>query len=345
MHSLARDAVVEMRCQRLIDEVRGNDQVEAVLLVGSRARGLASASSDLDLAVLTTTPGGSRNETRYDADGSMIGIEYHEIAPLLALPRSPFLDPKELCDAARLALGQVLYARSDAVQWVQSRLSSALPHPQEAARLLAVASQSLQMAQCTSGMHALRALQGAMLALCQLRVSFTPPRYQKPKWLMHDLDASEDHLLRRAARRILLSGSISAHTVLERVEEKVRVAMELARRPFQQRTPGEAYKDFYIRHTFKDASALLERSDDKGSRLTALVTLRLVAARLQDKDVREIVTAAEACVWEESALRSIFPATAFSRRWLKESAQVTASCRKHMGIVASTHFARAIDSD
>jgi predicted nucleotidyltransferase len=325
-----RDAHVVRRAAVLF----ADNDVLAVLVVGSLSRGLASANSDADLAVLIKRPALCPGEKYFESDGTNIGIEWHDVRSFYNLPDPLVLHTKELCDAGRLSLGRVVHSRWDGINAFLKKLSQAKLHPADASDLLNIASKNLQCARIGAAPELrLRHAQGAALALAELRVSFTPARYQKPKWTIHDLALSGDSTLMTGINNVVNPSGKSGAEFCRVVRHHMKFGEVLLKAPFLTRTAGETFEDYYIRHTMRDAASLVDRGDDNGATLTALVALRLVAVRLS-----ETVDPETRWNWEAQALRSIYGNDYLQDGFLSRSITALDLCRNKLAEMCSNCY-------
>jgi predicted nucleotidyltransferase len=84
-----------------------DEDVLAVLLIGSVAREIDSEDSDVDLAVFTQSIPGSAITTEV-VEGTRVGIERFCTQGFPAAPSTPLLHLQELRDAGRFVTGKVL---------------------------------------------------------------------------------------------------------------------------------------------------------------------------------------------------------------------------------------------
>lgn len=290
---------------------------EAVILVGSGARGLMTETSDIDFVVFTDGVSNSATKLELPTLARRVEVAKFQLSPFLSLPNRPEFDQKSLCDAGRLATGRILYRRTRRTLQVVETLKRSVLTPPDASALLAIADVGLRTAESTEALTRLRAAQGAAFALAQLKVSLMPSKYQKPKWLMQDLWESDDHPLASALQATLAPPTSVATEVVQAVREFLALAMDILDSPFLTRTFGESYEDLHLRQTFRDAVALLSLGQQAGCIVTSLACSRLVAARLRRFSTSQSTD--QHAKWEEQLMRRIYPSLfTDDRMWSKQ---------------------------
>jgi hypothetical protein len=173
----ARDAA-----RTLIERPR----VQVVLLVGSVARGIESADSDLDLAVLTE--GASDPFIRMQGDDRRrIEIDTFCLERIPRGPATPLATLQDLRDLGRFATGSILAAKGGVIHAAMRVWQTALLHPSETSHLLALVATAMAAQRTAAPPDRLWLMQGAAGALATLALCLEPIRFQKPKWVMHDL--------------------------------------------------------------------------------------------------------------------------------------------------------------
>jgi Nucleotidyltransferase domain len=258
--------------------------VRAVLLVGSVARGIASADSDIDLAALTdgATDPFIRLEHRHRR---RIEIDTFCIERIPQGPATPLATLQDLRDLGRFATGSILACRGDAIRNAKRTWQKALLHPSDTTHLLAVVATATEAQQAASLTDRLWLLQGATSALAVLALCLEPVRFQKPKWVMHDLkDAGLDDV-EEVLRLLYLGdnadGARAAHS-LTVTGDQLRLGLELGGFPPLVFTPEGDHRYNYVYRTYCDALSLQEDRDYEGAIYAAGSSVRLLSRLLSE---------------------------------------------------------------
>jgi hypothetical protein len=166
----------------------GRQDVAGALLIGSVALARESVDSDIDLAILLS---GNEAGPCYECvEGVWVGYEFFNIEALRSLGSAPMLNQEHLRNAARLATGKTLMQRDRDLPRILARLRNARPLVEETRRLFTIVDKCGVIAAGRTGRRQLRALQTMAFALSILALNLTPNRFQKPKWVLQDLNES-----------------------------------------------------------------------------------------------------------------------------------------------------------
>jgi len=261
--------------------------VELILLTGSVARGIASDDSDVDLALFTR---GKREPfilTR-QIRGTQVESNIYNINRVAHGPATPLLSLQELREAGRFATGELLFSRWEHFDQARASWLDALLYPEEVARLLALANTYLDPARrdsCHCSADLVWMLQGAASALATLALCLFPFRFQKPKWVIHDLREANLSLLLENVKMLYFGAALDAEgtgRVLRTVKQQLLAGLRLGRLPLLALNKTTSDRYFYLYRTFCDARSLRRDKDFAGSAYTATYAIRLLNAMLQD---------------------------------------------------------------
>lgn len=210
--------------RRVSDELRVDAAVAAVLVTGSVARGQAMSGADLDLVAVTdATVRGAAVRTQV-IDGTRVDVEWLAHGEALAITAASGWT-WELRRAARLGhaiavhdpsgLAPVLAARSAAMQPDLERFEADLGNVYAA---LATLGQAVGTPRKRSEMA-----RAVIDNLAHLVLLASPGRYQKPKWVMHDLAALGETTLLKALREIYGLGTraVGEHEAVDTLVDAV----------------------------------------------------------------------------------------------------------------------------
>ena len=155
---------------------------------------------------------------------------------------------------------------------------NALLHPAETTHLLALVASAIDAQRTAAPADRLWLMQGAAGALATLALCLEPIRFQKPKWVMHDLrHAKWDDLLKLI--QSLYSGNKAAGAttaqVLTAIEGSLRLGLKLGGFPPLIFT-DECHRHNHIYRTYCDAMSLHKDGDYEGAMYTAVSSVRLL---------------------------------------------------------------------
>ncbi len=270
--------------RRLAQDLMAQPHALAVLVVGSVATGLDSEDSDLDLAVLLDREGEISEE--FQQHGKVrVGIERYPVRLFRDLPPVPVYDLEGLRNAGRFARGVVLESRWPGLAAVQAAWRNARLDPAEADELLDLAAAYLEPmpAEVSPADHCFK-IQGAATALAMLTLALEPCRFQKPKWLLHDLVATGHQALAEQIQLVFMNQMADARhaaQTLEAAQQQLDAACKLAGDPPLSFDPAQGERRVYVHQTYRDAVSLHHDGDFAGAIFTALYALRLLHALLQ----------------------------------------------------------------
>jgi hypothetical protein len=290
-----------------------DEDVLAVLLIGSVAREIDSEDSDVDLAVFTQSIPGSAITTEV-VEGTRVGIERFCTQGFPAAPSTPLLHLQELRDAGRFVTGKVLYSRWERLPEVRQAWLDALLHPDEAAELFGLAATYLNLDRiraCPSVPDRLWMIQGAVSALATLALSIGQVRFQKPKWVVRDLTLEKQAELLKGIRRFYFGKKVDAafaQEVLGATKKELLAGLGLVGLPPLTIVENMYDRYPYVYRTFHDALSLERDGDFEGCVYTSLYSLRLLNALLQDQlALPRTLAVAEVAQWRHRAVTSVYP--------------------------------------
>jgi hypothetical protein len=273
----------------LLPAILAEGPVTAVLMSGSSARNRASRDSDVDLVVVAN--GTAARTERRSVDGMMFECEWmNEDRARHVAEGGDRRDLKGLREASRLAAAIPLHDPGRLVQELRSTANSLSPASEELDERLVAANLSLRTLVTDQELpdfvqwETLREIQD-QLAVSLL--SLHALRYQKPKWVIHDLhDIGRGEL---AAALLRSYGSTddaddSAQTMTDVEAMLTSIAKDLdlpivsavLTHGFVEEFPGWSYAC----RTFADAASLLEEGHGAAADYTAKFAVRL-ALRLE----------------------------------------------------------------
>jgi len=304
--------VEKRECARNVArELIAAQDVDLVLLMGSVARGIESLDSDVDLALFTDSNPQSFINTRRIRD-TLVEVNIYCTHRVAKGPKTPLLSLQDLREAGRFSTAEVLFTRWNHLEEAQAAWLKALLHPQEVASLFTLAAMCLdsdRLKSCSCAADRLWMIQGAASALATLSLSLYPFRFQKPKWLVHDLkEAKLSKLLDQVRVLYLLDqwDAENAEMLLGVIERQLLAGLKLGGLP--PLILGENMDDryFYTYRTFRDAVSLCNDGDFEGSAYTALYAIRLLNATLQDSSaLLAPVKQEEVDDWRRTAIDSL----------------------------------------
>ena len=312
--------------RRLAEELAQQPDVLAVLLVGSVATGLDSEDSDVDLVVPIDREIEISEE--YQQHGTVrVGIERYPASLFSSLPKVPELDLEGLRNAGRFARGIVLASRWPELPRIQAAWRNARLKPEEAGELFEVAEQATDVAsfdETEPDADLLWRIQGAASALAMLALALEPCRFQKPKWLMHDLMSTGHRALAEQVERLTLGARADAGQaarILAAAEQHLDIARQLAGYAPLSFDPEQGELRVYVHQTYRDAASLLDDGDFSGSVFTSAYALRLMNAYLESEPSGAAAIASEQLdSWREEALADFFGGRLPERTALEQEA-------------------------
>lgn len=308
--------LAESIAERLIKQ----DHVRAVLLVGSVATGTDTPDSDLDLAVFSANLDRTRQDIR-EQDGVRIGIEYYPAQGFIKMPPVPLLDVGDLRDCGRFSRGRVLASRWPQLDQLRDSWRKALLHPRQAARLFGSAARTLDSAlRRRTAADRMWSVQGAAYALAIIALSMQRCRYQKPKWVLPDLEAFGAPALAEALRSVYLpqrADANAARGIIEVVGERLAAACRLAGLPpLSYQGPDE--NAVYVYMTFRDALSLSAAGKAESTALTALYALRLMNSLLKKSDCQP----KQMAKWRERSFQALYGSSILTRQEVEQAAGI-----------------------
>ena len=191
---VANDATIRRvdLAHRIGRELADADDVVAVLVGGSVARNRASGDSDLDLIVITSRPERSQVIERMERSGVVVEVEWLVPEDAFELAAGGHKrDVRELRRSARLGLALAVHDPDGIADELASRARAARPDLASAGERLVEAYGTFvalvegsvhDTAECWSAVRGLYDVIAFLLLLAG------PLRYQKPKWVLADLD-------------------------------------------------------------------------------------------------------------------------------------------------------------
>ena len=307
-------------------ELLDGQDVDLVLLMGSVARGIESHDSDVDLALFTECNPQPFINTRR-VRGTLVEVNIYHTHRVAKGPKTPLLSLQDLREAGRFSTAEVLFTRWDHLNKAQTAWLKALLHPDEVASLFALAAMYLDSARlksCSCVADRLWMLQGAATALATLSLSLYPFRFQKPKWLVHDMkEAKLPELLDQIRVLYLVRrwDSENAEFKLRVIEKHLVAGLKLGGLPPLTLTDDHMEdRYFYMYRTFCDAVSLCNDGDFEGSAYTALYALRLLNAMLQDSStLPRPVKQEDVDEWRRDAIDSLSTADELAEKTLEQA--------------------------
>ena len=272
------------RASRVVAELSQRPDTDAILLSGSYAKGTAHPASDIDIIVISDIQGPLLRE--YEGV-PRIDIQRYAMN-WLEPPPSAAVDLRVLREAGRLASARILFTTSNGLEGLKDRARSLVLEPGIGRSILSTARDNLARLDCSTLSPELRlsSVHGACFALVIVALSTTPTRYQKPKWIMHDLYEVGWSDLARTIRHAVLGAPPHEQTAISLVSLIRRRLLQACRQlslPPLSRGVGHGFKYEAIRSAYVDANRLIEVGDYSGSVVSAIHSLRFAATALQHK--------------------------------------------------------------
>jgi predicted nucleotidyltransferase len=293
------------------------EYVHLILLTGSVARGIESEDSDVDLAVFIGASADSSFIQTRRIDGTLAEVNFYSIERVAKGPGTPLLTLQDLREVGRFATGEALYSCWEHLEQARASWLKALLDPEEAAQLLSLSATYLDPARLSSAAsHADQVwmLQGAVAALAILGVCLFPMRFQKPKWLIHDLKEAGLSQLLDDLRGLYFGTGLDAERtdkLLYAVEEQLLAGLKLGELP--PLVKAEAMDDdyFYLYRTYRDALSLRNDGDFEGAAFTGMYAIRLLNTALQDPARSNWIQAEAVDEWRRVTVEHLYPAGGF----------------------------------
>lgn len=218
-----------------------------------------------------------------------------------------------------------MHSRWSRLEELREAWRNALLHPRDAKWLFSLASTYSDPSLVRAPQpieDQLWMLQGAAAALATLALCLSPFRYQKPKWVMHDLKLLGDRSLVEILKLLFLCGNgdfVTATSRLDAVRHGLLQGCKIGGFPPLAVYSTMSDKYFYVYRTFSDALSLLNDGDFDGSIYTALYSLRLMNALLQDNlHTKERVTDLALASWRRGAFNEVLPNRALQESFLED---------------------------
>jgi predicted nucleotidyltransferase len=290
------------------------EHVHLILLTGSVARGIESRDSDVDLAVFTSADADASFIQTQQIDGTLAEANFYSIDRVAKGPATPLLTLQDLREIGRFSTGEVLYSRWEHLEQARTAWLKALLDPEEAAPLFSLSASYLDPAgpdAAASQADRVWMLQGAAAALSILGVSLFPMRFQKPKWLIHDLKEARLAQLLDVLRSLHSGSGLNQERtdqLLHTVEEKLLAGLKLGGLPPLVKTESMDDDYFYLYRTFRDAISLRNDGDFEGAAFTAIYTIRLLNAALQAPARSPRISGGSVDAWRRTTVELLYPA-------------------------------------
>ncbi|HEY7211255.1 MAG TPA: nucleotidyltransferase domain-containing protein [Bryobacteraceae bacterium] len=305
--------------------------IQLILLTGSLARGIESEDSDIDIAVFTDGDTDTFIRT-FLVDDIPVEINTYLLDRLAKGPATPLLTLQDLREAGRFSTGQILHSCWKYLDQARSSWLKALLNPDAASELLALASNYLSQTQLEavdSFADRVYCLQGAAAGLAVYALSLTAPRFQKPKWVIHDLRETGSVQLLRCIRSLYIGTTMNESRVelhLESIEKQLLAGLELGGLPPLIMTDSMSDEYFYIYRTFRDAISLNNDGDFEGCAYTSMYALRLLNALLQGDTGTKTVAEKEVNSWRREALAVLVPVIGLKESNLEAAREQLIEC-------------------
>lgn len=291
-----------------------NKNAELILLTGSVARGIETNDSDVDLALFTNETSESFIQT-HQIHGTLVEVDVYAINRVAKGPSTPLLSLQDLREVGRFSTGEVLFSRWEHLAQARASWLRALLHPDEVIRLLALSSTYLDpihLKSYNSFTARVWMLQGAAAALATLALCLFPFRFQKPKWVIHDLkEAKLSHLLENI-RTLYFGRKLDAESTEELlgiIKKQLLAGLQLGGLPPLALSATRNDHYYYLYRTFCDAISLRNDGDFEGSVYTAMYAIRLLNATLQDSsNIQAPVRKEEIDRWRRVTIESLIAA-------------------------------------
>lgn len=311
---LCEDSPKVQLARRIARDLIDEPDALFVHLVGSVATGTDSADSDVDVIVAIDRDI-DMSEEYQEHDGIRLGIERYPASHFLQLAETPILDLEGLRNCGRFDRGHVLASRWPDLERVQRAWRHARLDPNEAKELFDLADAYLDpelLAQQDSDTDGVWMIQGAASAVAMMALVLEPCRFQKPKWVLHDLRAAGADALVQILDRVHMNGTVGAaeaERCLQASEASLAEACRMANLPLLSFDPSHGATRVYIHQTHRDAVSLWHDGDHSGCAFTALYALRLMNIHLQRDDAppSEEVAPELLGAWRIRALETALP--------------------------------------
>lgn len=303
-------------------------RVQAVLLVGSLARGIESVDSDIDLVVICEGSAPARPKAEFA--GTKVGIEWYGVDKC-GSPSPQACDLRVLRNVGRLQTCLVLFSRWQHLGDLLGACHQCVLQPDDAIELLAITGLSLQrVVRSRSLCHEDRVwlAQSASEALSKLALSLSFPRFQKPKWVMHDLESTDREELLQATSALFgckMQDAGRCAELIEQCENQLAAACALSAPLLTTEAAGPSLEHAYVLSTLGDARSLLVSGDLKGSVYTAIAALRLMNGLLGRSDL--LCPESDRLRWRRSCVAATMHRAAMGRSTLTDLAAQLAHCR------------------
>jgi hypothetical protein len=189
------------------ERLAGDRNVPVVAVVGSVSRGLATRSSDTDIALFDATFLGDVQLEDVEYRGESISLERHSLAAQIALSDHPLVDQRRLREFGRFCSAIVLEDRDGLWQSLSAKWGAALLERDAASALFDSAWRNLRAANIALDDLPLCYwhLYGAVSALATLALSLTEIRFQKPQWIIDDLRRAGFFTLVQVYQQLLMA--------------------------------------------------------------------------------------------------------------------------------------------
>ena len=282
---------------RIARELAANGDVTAVLAGGSVAANRASADSDLDLIAITSSTERSLSVERWERTGVVVEIDWLRLDAALEIAAGGERDVRELRRSARLGLALAVYDPEGVAGELAARARAAQPDLASAGeRLLEAYDSFVALAddptrEAAASWEAMRALYDVISFLLLLA---SPLRYQKPKWVIADLDDTGNADVAAALLHAygIDGDEAGAAEAVASAARLVEVTAALRGLP-----PAETIRELglvasfpeysYLCHCVDDARSLLADRDFAGAAYAAKFSARMVAALREGSDLRK----------------------------------------------------------
>jgi predicted nucleotidyltransferase len=280
---------------RIARELAANAEVTAVLAGGSVAANRASDDSDLDLIAITTSTERSLSVERVERAGVVVEIDWLRLDTALEIAAGGELrDVRELRRSARLGLALAVYDPEGVARDLARRARAARPDLASAGeRLLEAYDAFVALADAptrepAASWEAMRALYDVISFLLLLA---SPLRYQKPKWVIADLDDTGNGDVAAALLHAygIDGGEAGAAEAVESAARLVEVTAAARGLP-----PAETIRELglvasfpeysYLCHCVDDARSLLADRSFAAAAYAAKFSARMAAALREGSD-------------------------------------------------------------
>jgi len=321
---------VQVDLPTLVEQFAGEQYrlcgASAALVIGPRARGIATSDSDIDIAFLVPSYDGPEAKD-FIVAGHEVGVEWYDLDRFAAWSDYPLLDFKELRLVGRLVCGKPLRVETELPSAIASKCRNALLAPECAGLLFEKIDQMTKkefLDALDNEEDVLYALQGAVGALATIALYMTPVRFQKPKWVVHDLAATgHDDLLHILAASYGVNGHVGidrATDIVDGLAEQLEFGLELLRDGGNG--SSNELRARIASYNFRGAKGLLASGDGLGAVHTAAVCIRILAAGLSAETVKSGVS--PALDWRRRAMRTTVTSICLSEAYQHELRTVIA---------------------